>query len=205
MSLHIPAGRKWAPKPERAMASNAGHWPRQLHAFCAALMGHSCQHPVPIGLKGMAKLHESPTTNMLHPKNTQLLKIVGKYAVVPLTGNYVRLKFGQGMATSDKHSVSQRDVPLTSLAGVALDRSEFLSGTFRLILVGDTASPRAASVDINTVLTPLRGSRVKEWEEFTMAVHAALTEAGPKIPMSEQPLTASTPDFRLNDSTYLGG
>ena len=134
-----------------------------------------------------------------------MLKITGKDAEVTLTDTYVRLKFDQGMATHDKLAVSPRDVPLTSIAAVELDRSGMFSGTFRLILVGDTAAPRAASVDINTVLTPLRGSRVKEWEEFTMAVHAAHTAAGPKIPMSEQPLTASTPNIRLNDSTYLGG
>ena len=38
-----------------------------------------------------------------------------------------------------------------------------------------------------------------------MAVHSAITTAGPKVPMSEQLLTASTLDLHLNDSTYLGG
>ena len=78
-----------------------------------------------------------------------------KDAEATLTETYIRLKFDQEMATGDKLSVSPGDVSLTSIAGVKLDRVGFLSGTFRLILVGDTATPRGASGDINTVLTPL--------------------------------------------------
>ena len=187
------------------MTLNPGHWLRQRHVLCSVLIKQSRRHSVPIGTKGMAPPHSSPATNMMSSDRKMMLNITGKDAEVTLTETYIRLKFYQGMATGDKLSVSPRDLPLTSIAGVEMDRSGMFSGTFRLALVGDTATPRGASVDINTVLTPLRGRRAAEWEEFTIGVRAAIAAAEPKIPLSEQPLTAATPDIRLDDSTYLGG
>ena len=133
-------------------------------------------------------------------------ELAGKDGVVILTDSCIRLRFAEDVATGDKIAVSPRDIPLTSIDAVDYQPdSGFFSGSFRLVLHGDSSEPRGRGTDINTVLTSSRAKSVTEWEAFTKTVSAAISAAVPKVPLNEQPLSRQSPAIRIERAMYLGG